>query len=81
LKDSFAGAAWRFPERYLDQEFRDGTSAFRQLDSIACEACLARLRGDLESGVWDQNYPAVRSLFEYDHGYTFILAKGGEVKD
>ena len=28
LVDGFAGAAWRDPERYLDQEFRDGTSAF-----------------------------------------------------
>lgn len=74
LKDSFAGAAWRDPERYLDQEFRDGTSAFRRLDSATCEACLARLRADLESGAWDEKHSAVRSLAEYDHGYAFMLA-------
>ena len=76
LKDSFAGAAWKYPERYLDQGFRDGTSAFRQLDPEIGQSCLDRLRGDLESGSWDQKYSEVRSLLEYDHGYTFILANG-----
>lgn len=78
LKDAFAGAAWRYPERYLNQEFRDGTSAFRQLDAVTSEACLGRLRDDLESRAWDQKHSAVRALTEYDHGYTFILANGGQ---
>ncbi|MEZ5328822.1 MAG: methyltransferase domain-containing protein [Verrucomicrobiales bacterium] len=79
LKDSFAGAAWKYPERYLDQSFRDGTSAFRQLDPEIGQTCLDRLRGDLESGSWDQKYSKIRSLSEYDHGYTFILANGERV--
>ncbi|MGI9242510.1 MAG: class I SAM-dependent methyltransferase [Verrucomicrobiales bacterium] len=76
LLDSFAGAAWRYPERYLDQGFRDGTSAFRQLDPEISQSCLSRLRDDLRSGDWDQKYSGVRSLLEYDHGYTFLLANG-----
>ena len=76
LKDSFAGAAWRYPERYLDQEFRDGTSAFRQLDPVTAGACLTHLAGDLKSGRWDRRYSEVRKLNVYDHGYTFLVAKG-----
>ncbi|MEM1295420.1 MAG: class I SAM-dependent methyltransferase [Verrucomicrobiota bacterium] len=74
LKDSFAGAAWRTPERYLDPDFRDGTSAFRQLDSATTEACLGHLRVDLESGRCDRTNSEVRELTEYDHGYNFIVA-------
>lgn len=76
LKDSFAGVAWRYPERYLDQDFRNGTSAFRQLDPETTESGLKRLQDDLESGAWDRHYGDVRSLTEYDHGYTFVLGRG-----
>lgn len=71
LADGFAGAAWRYPERYLDKDFRDGTSAFRQLDDAACRKGLAALRHDLQSGAWDARFGAIRSLLEYDHGYNF----------
>ena len=76
LVDGFAGAAWRFPERYLDQAFRDGTSAFRQLDASLCEAGLSALANDLKSGSWDETHGDIRSLEQYDHGYKFIVAKG-----
>ena len=77
LTDSFAGAAWRYPERYLEKDFRDGTSAFRQLDAATTEVSLKHLRDDLENGEWDRKYAEIRTLEEYDHGYTFVLAKGG----
>lgn len=76
LADGFAGAAWRYPERYLDKDFRDGTSAFRQLDDAFCRQGLNALQQDLESGVWDARFGAIRSLREYDHGYTFITIRG-----
>jgi SAM-dependent methyltransferase len=72
LADGFAGAAWRYPERYLDKGFRDGTSAFRLLDGALCRQGLAALQDDLKSGAWDARFGAIRSLQEYDHGYTFI---------
>lgn len=75
LEDAFVGAAWKQPERYLDQVFRDGTSAFRQLDSTITETGLTQLRTDLESGRWDQKYPEVRASNRYDHGYTFVVAR------
>lgn len=74
LRDSFAGAAWRYPERYLDQGFRDGTSAFRLMDPATTDRCLSRWSEDLESGQWDQRYSEIRRITEYDHGYLFILA-------
>ncbi len=73
LTDNFAGAAWRYPERYLDPSFRDGTSAFRQLDPGLCEKGLDDLTSDLTSGAWDEKFGHVRSLDEYDHGYAFVL--------
>lgn len=76
LRDSFAGAAWRYPERYLDEDFRNGTSAFRQLDAATTNTGLTQLRNDLETGHWDRKYSKVRTLTEYEHGYTFMLAKG-----
>lgn len=75
LADGFAGAAWRCPERYLDAEFRNGTSAFRQLDAAACEKGLRRLKQDLDSGKWDTRFGAIRSLEQYDHGYVFVTAR------
>ncbi|MCC5807816.1 MAG: class I SAM-dependent methyltransferase [Opitutales bacterium] len=75
LVDGFAGAAWRYPERYLERDFREGTSAFRQTDPSLCEEGLATLERDLESGAWDVRFGAIRSLQEYGHGYTFVTIK------
>ena len=72
LAGGSAGAAWRYPERYLDRNFRGGTSAFRQLDPSVCQQALDAAQADLESGAWDSRFGALRSLHEYDHGYTFI---------
>ena len=77
LADGFAGAAWRYPERYLDREFRDGTSAFRQLDESLCEKGLSALADDLQTGCWDSRYGDIRSQNEYDHGYTFLTSRSG----
>lgn len=74
LADGFAGAAWRCPERYLDADFRKGTSAFRQLDEASIQKGLRRLEQDLRSGKWDAGFGAIRSLAQYDHGYVFITA-------
>ena len=77
----FAGAAWLYPERYLDREFRDGTSAFRQLDPSLCEKGLSALADDLRIGSWDSRYGDIRSRNEYDHGYTFLTIKSEQDVD
>lgn len=76
LLDGFAGAAWRTPERYLDQDFRNGTSAFRQLPADVCEQGVNHLREDLASGTWDREFGHIRSLETYPHGYTFVVTPG-----
>jgi SAM-dependent methyltransferase len=78
LADGFAGSAWRTPERYLDLNFRNGTSAFRQLERSLCEAGLTALSHDLDSGTWDDLYGGVRDMSHYDHGYTFITIEAGK---
>jgi len=75
LKDGFVGAAWREPERYLDHEFRDGTSAFRLLDQAQTKEGLSALTDDLENGTWDSRYGQVRSREHYDMGYLFIRGR------
>lgn len=75
LADGFAGSAWRYPERYLDPNFRNGTSAFRQLDPDICQVGLDSLSADLKSGVWDSRYGELRSIEKYDHGYTFLVSE------
>jgi ubiquinone/menaquinone biosynthesis C-methylase UbiE len=76
LVDGFAGSAWRYPERYLEPDFRNGTSAFRQLDADVCQEGLESLSADLKSGAWESRHGALRCLDEYDHGYTFLLSRG-----
>jgi ubiquinone/menaquinone biosynthesis C-methylase UbiE len=76
LADGFAGSAWRYPERYLESEFRNGTSAFRQLDAELCQIGLDSLSADLKSGAWEARYGELRNLDQYDHGYTFLLSIG-----
>ena len=78
LCDGFAGAAWRYPERYLEQDYRDGTSAFRQLDPMLLKEGLAKLTSDLENGQWDSRYGHLRTENNYDHGYNFIVIRNEE---
>jgi ubiquinone/menaquinone biosynthesis C-methylase UbiE len=77
LRDGFFYSAWRYPEKYLDSEFRKGISIF----SIAGEENVARaikhLRTDLMNGVWDKKYGYVRNLSEYEVDYYFLTVKKG----
>lgn len=75
LDDGFVGAAWRDPERYLDRDFRDGTSAFRLLDPALVEQGLVALDSDLNSGVWESKYGDLRSRNDYRMGYVFLSSR------
>lgn len=77
LADGFVGAAWRDPKRYLDREFRDGTSAFRLLDPALVEQGLEALALDLESGVWESKNGELKSRENYEMGYVFLTSRGG----
>jgi SAM-dependent methyltransferase len=73
--DGFLGAFWRRPETYLDPMARRSISTFAKLKDLG--AGLARLRSDLETGVWEARHGSVLPLEELDMGYRLVVARGG----
>ena len=72
--DGFLGAYWRRPERYLDPRARGAISAFARLPDSG--PGLARLRSDLESGIWASRYGDLQILPELDLGCRLLVAPG-----
>ncbi len=72
--DGFAGSYWRRPEAYLDPAVRAGISSLAQLSPEVDERCVQRLRQDLSSGAWDDQYGHLRELSEIDLGYRLLTA-------
>lgn len=70
--DGFLGAHWARPEAYLDPAVRAGISSFA---APGAEAGLARLRGDLASGVWGERHGRVLTGDELDIGYRLVVAE------
>lgn len=74
LVDSFAAVGWARPELYLESQVRNGISSFAKFDQVEVADGLARLRRDLENGVWDQEYGYLRQQQQYDVGYRFVYS-------
>jgi ubiquinone/menaquinone biosynthesis C-methylase UbiE len=72
LKDHFAGAGWRRPEIYLDESFRAGMSAFALTEPHMVDQGVRKLKTDLVSGKWDENYGWLKKQDTLDMGYHFI---------
>jgi hypothetical protein len=72
--DGFLGAFWRRPEAYLDARVRAGISACAMLPPRACDAGLAKLAADLESGAWHDRQRDRLELDDLDLGYRLIVA-------
>lgn len=72
--DGFLSAYWRRPEAYLDPAVRKAISPFWALGDIS--AALARLEGDLASGVWMARYGAVMEMARRDMGYRLVTTRG-----
>ncbi|MBN1572263.1 MAG: class I SAM-dependent methyltransferase [Deltaproteobacteria bacterium] len=68
-------AGWRRPHIYLDSEVRACMSGFALADQEEVEDGILTLRGDLESGRWEEKYGRLNSIDSYDCGYRFILSK------
>jgi SAM-dependent methyltransferase len=73
--DGFLGSRWRRPEDYLDPVVRAGMSGFSRVPSAVVEEAIARLRADLDSGVWEARFGHLRSLAEIDLGYRLVVAE------
>ena len=72
LTDLFFRSGWKYPERYLDPDFRNGISVFRLSDAVIVDNTIKRLQNDLEQGVWDDKYGYVRNLDSFNADYYFI---------
>ncbi len=70
--DGLLGAYWRRPHAYLDAGVRSAISVFSKLTDV--ESGLARLRGDLEDGTWEERYGALLHQSVYDLGYRLVIA-------
>jgi SAM-dependent methyltransferase len=71
--DGFLAAYWRRPEAYLDPQVRAGISGFALLDQDVVARGVARLKADLESGVWEQRFGNLRRLDALDVHYRLLV--------
>jgi ubiquinone/menaquinone biosynthesis C-methylase UbiE len=72
LSDKNMHSAWSEPEKYFDAQFRQNTSGFALAEPLVVQTGLARLKRDLQSGAWDNQYGYLRNQKEFDAGFTFI---------
>jgi ubiquinone/menaquinone biosynthesis C-methylase UbiE len=72
LKDGFFYSAWRYPEKYLDEDFINGISCFALLDRENTKEVIHKLRNDLATGAWDRQFGYYRKLETYNGGYYFL---------
>ncbi len=72
LKDGFFYSAWRYPEKYLQDEFRKGISCFAICDGDPTDSAVKKLGADLQNGTWDKKHGDVREREYYNGGYYFF---------
>jgi SAM-dependent methyltransferase len=72
--DGFQIAFWRRPQFYLDPMIRRASSTFGHISPVIVEEALARLRADLESGVWRHRHAHLLDQEAVDYGYRLIIA-------
>ncbi len=71
--DGFLGAFWRRPGAYLDPAVRGGMSSFSRVGGV--DARVERLRDDLASGAWQEQYGALLTQGALDIGYRLVVAR------
>ena len=74
LKDHFAAASWKQPDRYLDRDYRSNISSFRMTDTATVDDRVACLAVDLKSGQWNELYGDILQMDRMDAGYYFLWA-------
>jgi SAM-dependent methyltransferase len=71
-RDEFTSALWDRPERFLDPDLLRGSSLWHRLPPATIERGQARLRADLQSGVWDERHGHLRTQAELDIGLRLV---------
>lgn len=72
--DGVFPANWRRPEAYLDPRVRAHCSALAQTDPAAVERGIRKLRGDLESGRWQEQHRELVEQDVWDAGFRLIVS-------
>lgn len=72
--DGFGAAFWRRPEAYLDPYVRAGISMLAQTGEDVIRPGLARLSGDLSSGLWHERHADLLDRETLDIGYRLVVA-------
>jgi SAM-dependent methyltransferase len=73
--DGLFSAYWGRPEMYLNTEVRRNISNFALVSECELAEGIARLRAELESGVWDRRYGHLRTLPELDLGHRLLVVE------
>jgi SAM-dependent methyltransferase len=73
--DGFTIALWDRPEWLLDPEVRRASSIWHRMPPDAAERGLARLRTELDNGLWDEKYGHLRRQADLDIGLRLISAE------
>ena len=69
--DGFMCAYWRRPEAYLDPEVRKAISTFSRVSGI--QEGLAKLRKDIDSGLWAKTHKHLLEKESLDLGYRLVV--------
>jgi len=72
--DGFIMAYWRRPEAFFDPEVRKATSGFSLVGEEAVSRGLAKLRSDLDSGMWHKRHGELLELDHYDAGLRLLVS-------
>lgn len=75
LRDGFFYSAWKYPESYLEEEFRQGISIFSVTTPEETKEIINKLSVDLSNGTWDRKYGFYRERAEFGGGYYFLSVR------
>ena len=76
--DGFLCAYWRRPEAYLDEGVRSAISTFSRVHDI--QEGLKRLKSDISSGQWHEQYGHIVEKNEIDFGYRVVVSDAWDTR-
>jgi hypothetical protein len=76
-QDGFFEAFWNRPKALLDPEVRASQSMWALLAPGEEERIVARLRGALDSGAWDDEHGQLRAQRELDGALRLVISGPG----
>ena len=75
LRGAHSLSAWKYPENYLDEEFRRGISIFSATTPEETRRIIDKLSADLSNGTRDGKYGFYRGRTAFGGGYYFLSVR------